>query len=114
MYLVDMGGGYETWGYENFERSGRRPDRENLPKMGRRWFGARKKVGARSAVGLKRPKMKVFLDFRSQNDPKSELRDFEHGGTNMGGTKGTPKAAEGGRKKTTVDIARTLVRARCP
>ena len=85
MYLVDMGGVRNMGGHENFERSGRRPDREKLSKRGRRWFGAREKVGARSAVGLKRPKMEGFLDFRSQNDPKSELIDFEHWGYEHGG-----------------------------
>ena len=71
--MVDMGG-YETWGgYEIFERSGRRPDREKLRKRGRGWFGARERVVARSAAGLKSPKMEVFLDFRSQKGPKSDL-----------------------------------------
>ena len=74
-------------GYEIFERSGRRPDREKLRKRGRGWFGARERVVARSAAGLKSPKMEVFLDFRSQNDPKSDLIDLKYGGTNMGGVR---------------------------
>ena len=72
-------------GYEIFERSGRRPDREKLRKRGRGWFGARERVVARSAAGLKSPKMEVFLDFRSQKGPKSDLIYLSMGGTNMGG-----------------------------
>ena len=40
---------------------------------------------ARSAAGLKSPKMEVFLDFRSQNGPKSDLIDFKYGGYEHGG-----------------------------
>ena len=57
------GGGTKHGGYENFERSGRRPDREKIRKRGRGWFGARERVVARSAAGLKSPKIEVFLDF---------------------------------------------------
>ena len=64
-------------GYEIFERSGRRPDREKLGKRGRGWFGARERVVARSAAGLKSPKIEVFLDFMSQKGPKSDLIRLE-------------------------------------
>ena len=74
-------------GYENFERSGRRPDREKLQKRGRGWFGARERVVARSAAGLKSPKMEVFLDFRSQKGPKSDLIYLSMGGYEHGGVR---------------------------
>ena len=44
-----------------------------MRKRGRGWFGARERVVARSAVGLKNPKIEFFLDFRSQKGPKSDL-----------------------------------------
>ena len=86
-------------GYEKFERSGRRPDREKWRKRGRGWFGEREKVVARSAAGLKSPKIEVFLDFRSQKGPKSDLIYLSMGGTNMGGTKGTPRPPKAAGKK---------------
>ena len=79
MYMVYRAG-TKPWGYENFERSSRRPDLEKV-------LGGGKKVVARSAAGLKSPKMEVFLDFRSQKGPKSDLIYLSMGGTNMGGTK---------------------------
>ena len=93
----DRHGGYETWGYENFERSGRRPDREKLRKRGRGWFGARERVVARSAAGLKSPKMEVFLDFRSQKGPKADL--IAWGVRTWGGTKCTPWPPKAAGKK---------------
>ena len=62
---------------------------------------------ARSAAGLKSPKMEVFLDFRSQNGPKSDLIDFKYGGYEHGGVRNVhlrpPKAA--GKKQQCVNLS---------
>ena len=77
------------------------PDRENGEKRGRGWFGAREKVVARSAAGLKSPKITFFSILGVIRVPNWTFGFYWWGAYGHGwGTKSIPKAAEGGRKKT--------------